>query len=44
MKKYRFYFADGTTQEGEGLSGLNAWHLLGWSTFAWGMLHYAQEI
>ena len=44
MNQYNFYFKDGTVETGRGCSGLNAWHRLGHTTHAWGMLHYAKEI
>ena len=44
MKNYMFHFKDGTAETGHGFSGLNAWHNLGYSTYSWSMLQYAQEI
>jgi hypothetical protein len=44
MKNYKFQLKDGTVLEGNGHSGLNAWHRLGYSTYWWDMLIYCKEI
>lgn len=44
MKKYIFHFKDGTSIEGQGCSGLDAWHKMGYTTYWWDMLLYCKEI
>ena len=44
MHNYRFHFKDGRVEDGEGFSGLNAWHTLGYSTYWWCVLSYVEEL